>query len=242
MPSSSAAAQASCLQQGARELLVLGDLFGDSAGLVGFGRADAMGLGGVAQLHHALAVEADGGDVAGPGRGDDGAGAGTEPRLLGHGAELLDFARHIDWLIVDGRQHDLAAQLQRGDGNVFFLVLDDDLVHALDVGLAGPAEAHLDARQALQLQRDMLEDMGHVRATLEPLKEPAALTDATAVLDERREPALQALVEAGDHLGGAVLQLGQIDFHLQTREAGPDVRAAKHPNVSDFHGAVTFVA
>ena len=116
-----------------------------------------------------------------------------------------------------------------------FLVLEDHPVDALFGSLAGLAEADVDAGQRLQFQRDVFEDVGRVGALAQPLEEAAALADAAAVLDHRRQPAHQPLVEAGDLVGGPVFQLAQIDPSLDHRGIRPDVRATQRQHFTEFH-------
>ena len=73
-------------------------------------------------------------------------------------------------------------------GQRLLVVLDDDAVDARLGGLAGAAEADVDARQRLQFQGDVLEDMARIGAVAQSLEEAAPLADAAAVLDHRRQP------------------------------------------------------
>ena len=61
-----------------------------------------------------------------------------------------------------------------------------------------PAKADVAAAQRLQLERDVLQDVGRIGAAVEPLEEAAPLADAAAMLDHRGEPALEPLVKAGE--------------------------------------------
>ena len=75
------------LQQRPRQFLVLGDGFGDGAGAVGLGGANAALLAAVAELHQAFGVHPPRRNAAGGRRIDDRAGARAQADVLGEIAE-----------------------------------------------------------------------------------------------------------------------------------------------------------
>jgi len=105
--------------------------------------------------------------------------------------------------LVQSRQQDFAGRLQAGMGQLFLLEFNDDAIQSGRlVNCSGPAEAYVGAAQGLQLNREVLEDVGRIGAAIEPLEKAANLAHAAAMLDQRGEPALKALIEAG-YLAGA---------------------------------------
>ena len=80
----------------------------------------------------------------------------------------------------------------------------------------------------------MFEDVAGIGAVAEPLEEAAPLADAAAVLDHRRQPGHQPLVETGE-VGGRAVKLLQIDPDFQHRVVGPDVRTAQCQHFTKFH-------
>ena len=125
--------------------------------------------------------------------------------------------------VVDQVVEQADGQLAGGEADVFLLVTVDDVVDAPFAGAARLAAGHLGAGQVLQLQGDVLEDVAHPGAFAHALQEPARLADGAAVVVERGEQLGQVLVEAGDLVGGPVLQLADIDDQLDDRHAGPDI-------------------
>ena len=85
----------------------------------------------------------------------------------------------------------------------------------------------------------MFEDVSLPGAAAEPFEETAALADAAAMLDHRRQPGHQPLVEAGELVGRRILQRSQIDPGLQHGKIGPVVRAAQNQHFPKFHGSLT---
>jgi hypothetical protein len=55
------------------------------------------------------------------------------------------------------------------------------------------------------------------------------------MLDQTGQPGGQALIEARQLTGGAVLQIAQVDPSLEHRKVGPNVRTAQLLHTLDFH-------
>jgi len=136
---------------------------------------------------------------------------------------------------VNGGEAKLPSGEQAGAGEVLFLELDGDLVDALFRGLSGAAEPDGRAGERLKLERHMFKDVRLVRPSSEPFEEPAAFTNATAVLDHRRKPRHQSFVEPGQLVRRRILQGAEIDPRLEDREVGPVVRAAQRQNLPELH-------
>ena len=168
-------------------------------------------------MDQALGVEPAGRDAPRHGRRDDRAGARPEPDLVVQGRAASRPRRRRRRAVVHGGQAELAARSQRHalpKASSSYSI--DDLVDAVLRGLARPAEADSDAGQALELERDVLEDVRLVGPAPEPLEEAAAVADAAAVLDHRRQPGHQPLVEPGKLVGRRILQRPEIDPGLRT--------------------------
>ena len=125
--------------------------------------------------------------------------------------------------------------MQALDGERLLLVLDDHLVDAAGVGLAGPAVADRRTGECLQLERDVLENVPHPRPTPKPLEEAAALADRAAVLDHARQPGHEPVVEAGERVGGEFLEPADVDPGFEAGETGPLVGATQNLERLDLH-------
>ena len=112
--------------------------------------------------------------------------------------------RDIEGSIVNGGEAEIASHFQGGAAKFLVLVFEGDLVDAVLVGFAGAAKADRRAGQRLQLQSDVLENVRLPGAAAKPLEETAARADATAVLDQRRKPGHQTLVEARQFIGRGI--------------------------------------
>ncbi len=221
-------------EQHAGHFLVLGNRFRDGTGAVRLGRLNPALFPAVTEQDQALGIQPPVGDVAGRGRFDDGPGARPEAHLLGQITKPLDLLGNVPWPVINGGQaqppgdgHALAAQRLLG-------ILDDNLIDALLGGLAGLAEADFRARQRLQFQRDVFENMAQVRAVAQALKEAAALSDAATVLDHARQPTHQAIVQARKLRGGSI-QVVQVEPHFEHGKVRPDVRPPKRQYLAEFH-------
>ena len=72
------------------------------------------------------------------------------------------------------------------------------------------------------------------RAFLQALQEAAALADAAAVLDQRRQPAGESFVEARNRVGGVVLQFPDID-HASSTGRYVHIFAAQRHDIDDLN-------
>ena len=220
-------------QQLLGQVLVAGDAFGDGAGAVGLGGPDAVLRRAVAQLHQVAVVQPDGRDAAFDGRVDDAGGAGPQAQAVDHFGQPGNGGGHVMGVVVDGRHHQVA---RRSDGELadgFVTGADDDLVHAALVRHAGLAEAGFHAGLGLQLQRHVFQDVARPGAVAQSHQKAAAAADAAAVLNQAGEPGRQPVIEAGQGVGGIVLQFADVDDGLDHRAVGPDVGAAQMGHAAD---------
>ena len=94
----------------------------------------------------------------------------------------------------------------------------------------------LRAGQRLQLEGDVLDDVPLPSAAAEPLEEAAADPFAAAMLDHRRQPGGQPVVEAEEHVGRGILQGPQVEPAFEHGKVGPKVRSAQNEYLPEFHG------
>ncbi|MNS98249.1 hypothetical protein D3C72_1326120 [compost metagenome] len=141
----------------------------------------------------------------------------------------------VEGTVLDRGHDQVAGGEQRGARHLLVPGPDDHLVDAPYGGLAGLAEAARHAGQVLQLKRHVLEDVAGPRTFLEPLQEAAALANAAAMLDQRREPGRQAFVEPRDLVGGEILQFADINPCLQHRPICPHIRAAQRHDIENLN-------
>ncbi len=222
-------------EQAVGDVLFLGDGFGDGSGEVGLGHADAVLLGSMAELHQAAGVQAAHRDAAALRRLDDGAGGWTQADDVRQLAEAFEGGGNVEGAVLDGGHEELVCGAEAGARQVLFLELDDHLVHAALGRLACAAEAHVRSGLGLEFQRDVFQDVAHVGAGLEPLEESPPLADAASMFDQRGEPGHEAFVEAGQGVGGEVLQPTDIDPGFQDGGTGPDIGPAKSVDLANFH-------
>ena len=164
----------------------------------------------------------------------DAGGAGANAQAVDHLGQLGDVAGHVKGLVGDGRQNQIARTEQGLAAHGFVACADDDLVNTPGTGFAGFAKTGLHASAALQLQRDMLQDVAGPGAFFQPLQEAAALAHAAAVLHQAGQPGRQALGEAGQGVGGAVFQIADVDQRFDDRAISPNVGAAQRGHAQEL--------
>ena len=225
-------------EQQAGQVLVLGDRFGDGTGTIGLGGPDPALAATPTQLQQVLGPQAAHRDAPGLGGPRDGMGAGTETHRVAQVAEAPQCIRQIEGSVMDGRHQQGTGRLHRGQAQGLLFELDGDPIDPVLIGLAGAAEAHRGTGQGLELEGDMLQDVGHVGATVESLEEPPAFPRTTVVLDQGWQPGLETRVEARDLLGGAVLDLPEVQEQFDRRTVGPDIGSTQDPQASDLKQCV----
>ena len=193
-------------EQSLGEVLVLRNPFGDGAGLVAFCRPDAALRCAVAQLHQIAVVQADVRNAPLTRRIDDAARAGAQIPVVDAGFDGLDGGLEVKRLVVDGGHEQFVAPGQRGARHVLLGAAEHHAVHAALRDFACLAELGRHASEVQQLDDDVLQHMAHPGAAFQALDEAAALAHAAVVLDQRGQPGGQALIQAGQFVGGVVLQ------------------------------------
>ena len=114
-------------------------------------------------------------------------------------------------------------------------VLEDQCVFPGAVASPGAAVTDIVTNHSLQLERDVLDDVGAVSTTLQANDEPARLTDAAAMIPETGHRRQERLRQAGDVGGGDVLVGADGQIHSGYRQPRPVVRSAggmerRHPD------------
>ena len=131
----------------------------------------------------------------------------------------------------------LAAGCEAGATQFLFLVFNRHFIKAFAERFASTAETDLRAGQALQLQRDVFEDVGQVGAAPQALEEAAALANAATMLDHRRQPAHHPVVKTGNRVRRRILQIAQVDPGFEHGKVGPEVRATQRQDFAEFHSS-----
>ena len=224
-------------QQRPGEFLVLGDGLRDRAGAVGLGGADPPLPRPLAEPHERAGREPLRGDATADRRLDDRAGAGAELHVEEHLPQPLHLAGHVVRRVLDGGHDQPMRRVEALDREPLLLVFDHDLVDAAGLGLAGPAIAHGRPGERLQFKGHMLEHVPHPRSGPQPLEEAAALADRAAVLDHRRQPRHDPLVEPRQRVRRKVLEATEIDPRLQAGKRRPLVGTAQNLDRKNLHGS-----
>ena len=146
-------------QQTLGQVFVTRNRFGDGTGLIGLRRPDAMLARTVTQLHQIPFGQTYGGDTALRRRIDDACGRRPQTQGIDHVAQNGYGRRHIETAVLHRRQHQIARGMQRGTADLFVARAHHHFVHPAHPGTACFAETALHARQILQLDGDVFEDM-----------------------------------------------------------------------------------
>lgn len=180
-------------------LLVLRDLGADEARQVGDGGLDAPQVAPEPELHERAGIEPPNGDGAPPRLLDEGRRRGAEPHALVQPHEPAPHGRGIVGRVVvpagEAGAHQPRGLAHRLAPDLLLLVLDDHPPGALVAARHHAAEVHVAAGERLELERHVLEDVGQVRAALQPLDEAARAAGAARVLAERGHRGEQAVGE-----------------------------------------------
>lgn len=125
--------------------------------------------------------------------------------------------------------------MQGGAGDLFVAGAYDDFVDPAHRGFPRLAETAGQAGQVLQFKRDVFHDVAGPGAFFQALQETAALAVAAAVFDQRRQPAGQAVIEAGNDVRRKVFQFSDVDPDLQRGAIGPDIGAVQRQDTEKFY-------
>ena len=232
------------LEQALGEVFVAGDALGDGAGEFGLGRPDAALRCAIAQLHQVAVVQADVRNAA-VGRCSDNAGrAGAKIAVVHHRAYARHCGAHVKRQVVDGRHEERVAFCQRAARHLLFTGPKHHAVDAVLAGRARLSEACGHAGQVEQFDDDMLQHVAAPGALLQALQETAALADAAVVLNERRQPGGETIIEARKLVRGVAFKSPQVQPDLQRGAVGPDIGATQIVDAQKFdvfegcHGAL----
>jgi hypothetical protein len=185
-------------------------------------------------LHQVAVIEPDGRNPA-LGRGiDDVRGAGAQADAVDHVPQAGDGCLDIVSPVLDGRHQQFARRFQRCTADLFLPGAEGDLVDAGFRGFTRLAEASRHARQALQLQHDMFQDVRSPCAFSQPLQETAAFADAAAMLDQGRKPGRQPFIQAGYGIGWKFFKRADIDPGFDDWPVGPDIGAAQMRHAAKY--------
>jgi hypothetical protein len=141
--------------------------------------------------------------------------------------------RHRKGVSFDRCHDQVTGVVERGAGDFFMPGANGNLVHTTFRGFARFAESAGQAGQILQFKRDMLKNVTGPSAFLNAAHETAVFLIAAAVFDQRGQPGREALVKAGNLVGGKVLQFADINPGFQHGTVSPHVRAAQGNDVAN---------
>src|SRR4051812_1829911 len=121
---------------------------------------------------------------------------------------------------------------------LLFIFNNDSVESGIFIDRPRAAESDVAAAQGLQLDRNVLEDVCWVGPAVEALEKAPHFPHTASMLNHRWEPALDAVVEAGDLAGAGLVVRPQIDPRLKHGKVCPDVGAAERQNLAKFHWCV----
>ncbi len=211
------------------------DALGDRASAVGLRRPDtALGFA-VAQLHQIAVGQPQARDGSLLGAVHDGLRARAVAVIV---CEFLQRAQRRGKIVVTtfSRSHDhLVRDVQARFAEAEVQHLDHDFVHAALAGLARATEADRGMCQRLNLERDVFEHMTEPGAVLHALEKAAAIADRATVLDHRRQPTHQLLVEAGQGVGRKIFVFSQVDPSFEYRVVCPNAGTNEAFQCANLH-------
>src|SRR6266511_1167712 len=214
--------------------LVAGQVDRQQAGPGGHGGADALLVDPLAELDQRELVQPQPGDVAGGRLVDDRLGGGPERGPLGLQDEALQLGIEAEaGLRLDEVVDQPHGQAAGSDPDTLVTVPVDHVVPAALAGAAGLAAALLATGLPLKLEGDVLGDVAQPDTLPEPLDEAAAATHPAGVFDQARQQPQQLVGEAGQGVGGEVLQRAEVHQQVDGPVEGPVVGAAVHAGLED---------
>ena len=113
------------------------------------------------------------------------------------------------------------------------VAVDDVVAALLALDLAGLAAPDVVADDLLQRQRHVLGDVAEPGALVEPLHEAASTTAGAGVLAQAGQRLEQVVGEAGEGVGGVLLEHAEVDDEVDRLLVGPDVGAAVDAGLDD---------
>ena len=166
------------------QILVAGNAFGNGAGGVGLGGPDTATAHPMAELYQVVFGKAQRGNAPFARCVYDASRTGAKTMYVGHVVQSIHCAGDIKRLIVDGRHHQIARSKKAGAAHVFFTGPHHDLINPALRSFPCLAETALHARQILQFQRHVFENVARPGPFPYALHETAGFADAATVLDQ----------------------------------------------------------
>ena len=114
------------------------------------------------------------------------------------------------------------------------VAVDDVVATLLALDLPGLAAPDVVADDLLERQRDVLGDVAQPGALVEPLDEAAAASARARVLAQAGQHRDQVVGEAGQRVGGELLERAEVDDEVDRLVVGPDVGAAVDARLEDL--------
>ncbi|MDZ7748399.1 MAG: hypothetical protein U5K43_05785 [Halofilum sp. (in: g-proteobacteria)] len=217
-------------------LLVVGDAVADQARLPRDRGLEALLLVAVTELDvAALLAQALVGDVARLGGVDDRRGRRAQHVGVTHLLEARDDRVEIDLFLVEQALDQLDGLAPRREAAGLVTVAVADVVDAGLVRVDGLAVADGEPDQVLQLDRDVLDDVPRPGAALDPLEEAAGPAHRAAMIMQRRDQLLEALDDAWDGVARLVLELPDVEAHVDGEVAAVVVRPPQGAVLENLH-------
>jgi len=219
--------QADCLEHPLGVVLVLRDLDRNRARVIRERCLNASEVAAKTELNQRVGVQATDGYPASPRFLHDRPCGRAESDALVEILQLAYARLGIERRSAERGAHDRDRIAHALEADVFLVIRDDD---PPDAGVARrdhASKSHVAAGEILQLERNVLEDVGDVGAAAESLDEAARRTERAWVGRERRHGIEQAVVEAGRVDGRYGLERTEPDVARDDRREAPVVRTAK---------------
>ena len=218
-------------EQGRGEILVAGDVHGQSGRLRGHRRPNPLLMDALTQLHERGVVEPDPRDVAADGLLEDRRGRRSEGRAFGAPDELVERLVEVEALLVLHEVvHDPDREPAGGQADGLVGVAVNDVVPAgMTLDATGLAARLVVAGFGLELQRDVLRDVSHPRSLVEPLDESAGMPAGALVPLQARKQLDKSVSEARNRVARVSLENAEIDDEVDGLLIGPEVRTPVDP-------------
>jgi hypothetical protein len=218
------------------EVLVGGDVDGDRRRLRRHRGADPLRVDALPELDEGVLVEPDPRDVARDRLVDDRLRRRPERRALGAADEVVALGLPVEvGVALDEVVDEPDGEATGGQADVLLDVAVDDVVATwLTLDLPGLAAADVVADELLQCERDVLGDVPQPGALVEALEEAAPTSARAGVLPQAGEHRDEVVGEAGDGVGGELLERAQVDHQVDRLVVGPDVGTAVDPRLDDL--------
>ena len=228
------------VQKSVRELLVGRDVHGDAARPAGHRCPDPLLVDTLAQLHEAVPVQPDVGDVPARRLVQERLRGRAEGEPLREADQVLQLRDGVEGVVrVPGRDEvvdEADGQASGLDPDLLLAVLEDDVVAAVVAGAARLAVADVRAGEVLELQRQVLGHVAGPGAVAQPGDEAAAPAERAGVVLQGGDQRHQRVHEPRDPVGRPLLEHAQVHDLADHGFAGPVVGAAHDARIHDLQG------